>query len=59
MKFLFHPVTLFNLIILGTLGMIQVVHTRAHHRMEIDVHAYCMQYEMNKPVEVDDYEEDW
>jgi len=47
------------LIIVGSLGLIQIVHTRAHHRMEIDVHAYCKQYEMNKPVEVDDYEEDW
>lgn len=43
MKFLFHPVTIFNLLICGTLGMIQVVHTRAHYMMEIDVHAYCLQ----------------
>jgi len=27
--------------ICGSLGLIQVVHTRAHYMMEIDVHAYC------------------
>tara|TARA_B100001057_G_scaffold428975_1_gene454801 strand:- start:492 stop:683 length:192 start_codon:yes stop_codon:yes gene_type:complete len=59
LEILTHPLTTCNLIIVGSLGLIQIVHTRAHHRMEIDVHAYCKQYEMNKSVQVDDYEEDW
>ena len=44
-----HPITVTNLILFGSLGLIQIVHTRAHHKMEVDVHAYCKQYEMNKP----------
>tara|TARA_Y100001935_G_scaffold110284_1_gene91531 strand:- start:174 stop:365 length:192 start_codon:yes stop_codon:yes gene_type:complete len=54
-----HPITVTNLILFGSLGLIQIVHTRAHHKMEVDVHAYCKQYEMNKPDEVDEYGEDW
>ena len=41
MKYLYHPFTVFNLLICGSLALIQVVHTRAHYKMEIDVHAYC------------------
>jgi len=36
----FHPVTVVNLLFVGTLGMIQVIHTRAHHTLEIDVHGH-------------------
>lgn len=38
-----HPVTQFNLIVLGSLGLIQIIHTHAHYKMEMDVHAYCKQ----------------
>ena len=41
MKYVTHPLTVLNLLIVGTVGMIQVIHTRAHHKMEIDVHSYC------------------
>ena len=42
MKYLFHPVTVLNLLICGSLGMIQLIHTHAHYKMEVDVHAYCL-----------------
>ena len=54
-----HPVTYSNLLIIGTLIMIEFFHTHAHYKMEIDVHGYCKQYEMNKPNDIDEYEEDW
>tara|TARA_R100001510_G_scaffold1357_1_gene1078 strand:+ start:674 stop:865 length:192 start_codon:yes stop_codon:yes gene_type:complete len=44
-----HPVTYSNLLIIGTLIMIEFIHTHAHYKMEVDVHGYCKQYEMNKP----------
>jgi len=43
MKYLTHPLTVMNLCLVGSLLLIQIVHTRAHHRMEMDVHAYCKQ----------------
>ena len=43
LKVLFHPVTLFNLLFVGSLGVIQVVHTRAHHTLEVDVHSHVGQ----------------
>ncbi len=52
-----HPLTVCNLILFGSLGLIQVVHTNAHHKMEIDVHAYCknnMEYQESL-----NPEEDW
>lgn len=52
-----HPVTQFNLLVLGFLGVIQIIHTHAHYKMEMDVHGYCKQYEMNKPREIDEYDE--
>ena len=54
-----HPVTYSNLLIIGTLILIEFFHTRAHYKMEVDVHGYCHQYEMNKPDDIDEYEEDW
>ena len=54
-----HPVTYSNLLIIGTLILIEFFHTHAHYKMEIDVHGYCKQYEMNKPSDIDEYEEDW
>ena len=41
LRYLGHPLTVMNLCLVGSVGMIQVIHTRAHHKMEIDVHAYC------------------
>ena len=40
-RVLTHPVTQFNLLVCGSLGMIQIIHTHAHLQMEVDVHAYC------------------
>ena len=37
---LFHPVTVLNLTFVGALGLIQVVHTNAHHTLETDVHGH-------------------
>jgi hypothetical protein len=37
---IFHPVTVLNLLFVGTLGLIQVVHTKAHHTLETDVHGH-------------------
>jgi len=36
----FHPVTVLNLVFVGCLGMIELVHTRAHHTIEVDVHGH-------------------
>jgi hypothetical protein len=36
----FHPVTCINLLFIGTLGVIQTIHTRAHHTLEQDVHGH-------------------
>mgnify|MGYP003113367574 CR=1 FL=1 len=41
---LFHPVTIFNLLLVGCLGLIEVVHTRAHHTLEADVHGHVHQF---------------
>ena len=41
LKYVTHPITVLNLCIVGSLGMIQIIHTHAHYKMEVDVHAYC------------------
>ena len=46
-----HPVTYANLLIIGTFILIEFFHTQAHHKMEVDVHGYCKQYEMNREEE--------
>ncbi len=54
MKYFTHPLTVMNLCLVGSLALIQVVHTRAHHKMEIDVHAYCknnMEYQQSLEAE--------
>ena len=40
---LVHPLTLMNLMICGSLGVIEFVHTKAHHTMEQDVHSHVSQ----------------
>jgi hypothetical protein len=42
-KILLSPVTHFNLLIVGTLILIGVMHNRAHHKMEVDVDGYARQ----------------
>jgi hypothetical protein len=43
-KVLIHPVTLFNLVLVGTLGFIEVIHIHAHKSMEVDVDSYVRQW---------------
>ena len=40
MRVLTHPVTQFNFLVCGSLALIQIIHTHAHYKMEMDVHAY-------------------
>lgn len=40
LEVILHPVTILNLTFVGTLGLIQVVHTKAHHTLETDVHGH-------------------
>ncbi len=49
-----HPVTLVNLMLIGTLGMIEVIHTRAHHTLDVDVHGHVHQF-LRKHPETCDY----
>ena len=39
-----HPVTTLNLFLLGSLGVIQLIHTHAHHKMDMDVHSHVRQF---------------
>ena len=50
----FHPVTVLNLLLVGSLGLIEVVHTRAHHILEADVHGHVHQF-LRKNPETCDY----
>tara|TARA_B100001094_G_scaffold23130_1_gene19578 strand:+ start:258 stop:461 length:204 start_codon:yes stop_codon:yes gene_type:complete len=57
MKYFLHPLTQVNFLICGTLAIIQIVHTTAHYKMDMDVHAYCRNNaEGNKYIEE---EEPW
>jgi hypothetical protein len=49
LKILFHPVTTFNLLIVGSLGMIELIHIRAHHTLEQDVHGHVHRALKNNP----------
>ena len=49
LKALFHPVTMVNLTIVGSLGVIQFVHTRAHFTLEQDVHGHVHRALKNNP----------
>ena len=49
MQVLGHPVTLFNLMLVGFLGLIEVIHTRAHYTMEQDVHGHVHQFLRKNP----------
>ena len=54
-----HPVTYSNLLIVGALILIELSHTHAHHKMEVDVHGYCHQYNMKNPNAFVEDDEDW
>jgi len=43
-KVLTHPVTIFNLLLVGTLGFIEVIHIQAHKSMEVDADSYVRQW---------------
>ena len=58
LKIITHPVTYTNLLIIGSLILIQFFHTRAHYKMRVDVHGYCHQYNMINPNAFDE-EDDW
>ena len=51
---IFHPLTVMNLLICGSLGLIELIHTRAHHTLEADVHGHVHQY-LRKNPETCDY----
>ena len=53
-----HPVTYSNLLIVGSLFMVEFFHTHAHYKMEVDVHGYCHQYNMKNPNAFDE-DDDW
>ena len=48
-KALVHPVTLLNLLFVGSLGVIEFLHTRAHHTLEVDVHGHVHRALQNNP----------
>ncbi len=41
---LLHPITQINLLIVGFLLLIEIIHTKAHHTYEVDVHGYVHQF---------------
>jgi hypothetical protein len=43
-KILLHPVTHFNLLVVGFLSLIQSMHTHAHYTMEIDADSYVYNF---------------
>jgi len=43
-KILFHPVTHFNLVIVGFLVLVQSMHMHAHYTMDIDVDSYVYNF---------------
>ena len=52
---IFHPVTVFNLCLLGSLGVIELIHTHAHHKMDIDVHSHVHQFCKKNPETCEGY----
>tara|TARA_B100002019_G_scaffold92439_2_gene79728 strand:- start:8138 stop:8320 length:183 start_codon:yes stop_codon:yes gene_type:complete len=49
-----HPVTVINLMLVGSLGVIEFVHTKAHRSLEADVHGHVHQF-LRKHPETCDY----
>ena len=48
-----HPLTVCNLIVVGSLVFIQIVHTHAHYKMKIDVHGHCANADFELDMEGD------
>tara|TARA_B100001057_G_C22812200_1_gene935904 strand:- start:1750 stop:1935 length:186 start_codon:yes stop_codon:yes gene_type:complete len=46
---LLHPLTQINLLIVGFLLLVEIVHTKAHHSYEVDVHGYVHQFIQKNP----------
>ena len=44
-----HPVTLINLMMVGMLCMIGIIHNRAHHTMEVDADSYVFNWCKKNP----------
>jgi len=44
LKVLLHPVTQFNLLVVGFLILIQGLHLHAHHTMDLDVESYVRNF---------------
>jgi len=44
-----NPITQINVMVLGFLILVQMVHTRAHHSYEVDVHGWVHQYIRKNP----------
>jgi|TARA_R100000455_G_scaffold25726_1_gene14329 hypothetical protein len=44
-----HPLTQINVMVLGFLILVQMIHTRAHHSYEVDVHGYVHQFIEKNP----------
>ena len=49
LKVLLHPVTQFNLLIIGFLVIIQGMHLHAHHTMRVDVDSYVHRFLKKNP----------
>ena len=49
LSILVHPVTGFNLCIVGMLLLIQVVHTKSHLDLETDIHGHVHRTLKNNP----------
>jgi hypothetical protein len=44
-----NPLTQINVIVLGFLILVQMIHTRAHYSYEVDVHGYVHQFIEKNP----------
>jgi len=49
LKVLLHPVTQFNLLVVGFLILIQGMHLHAHHTMSVDVDSYVHRFLKKNP----------
>lgn len=48
-KHFLHPVVLINLMTVGFLVFVGVLHEQTHRALEVDVHGYVRQYCRNNP----------
>jgi len=59
-RILLSPVTHFNVLLVGTLSIIGVMHNHAHHTMEVDIHGVVRKFCTTNPGECAEYlPEDW